>query len=1004
MSERGGQAAANGFQYQYLVTLEALLESAENAPTDVVAAVIEPTHLTARVRWSATAGSAEDPDAVDFLLVDADHQPVVAAQVKSGGPGTLIHAPTAFAALLRMVRSHPSARSYELITNRKLHRKTADLHQLLTSGKDLEYIRGELKEILSLSSQKTEPDNLSDIELLGLSRSSIRTDIRDRHELRDQLRERIRRYRLNHREGLGPSTAGRMSNHLVSEILQRASGGSDGVFTLDDFRAELLTSSPYLAHDLGAFDWGIMVGPVPAAPALPRLDLIARIRGSLHAVADGRSVASCVLLGLSGMGKTSLAASYAHDLADSYDQIFWVNAESDATLLVSFRSVHDWLLPRHADSSSDESQLRDRVRALLSSSAERWLMIIDNAADQRRLQSWLPTSGRGHVIITSTNQSGWATHPHRIDVQRLTPEESSALVHRRLGAASSPTDSDRCAASDLSSTMEHWPLALELACGYLAGCERGLDEVPRYLKKIRDLALDHRASIPAGYPETLVGAIRLALTRVAGPHNRQLPDVPSVALASIGVAAYFASRQIPVQLMLAAVTVPREVVLEYDVTLPVVLQDDPDNTYSADEVHRALRSESLVQRDEPLCTHPPQEWSAAHQEEIDDTISVNEIVQQVVRGLQERSGDMGPRLSQAALHAQIWLTAFIEHADETHLLAVLPHVQSLAEHAGRLNLSSDDIALLWGNLGGVYYARGEYEAARNAFEAELAYILQRNAPAPVLELKIRGSLAELARLEKRSVEDLVTHLNRVRVLAEQLRHSRPREVADVVANALTTLREATHRHSQGSEVSRLITEFTELQATTPTTPGARALTELHRINEVLSQVGSPDGHAEEQCRALLADAGLPLLQRVQVAGLLAESLAFQERWTEVFSALEQLEDYTRKSPLGRQSIAMTLHNIGLAAGLRSAHDLGDCHEIVTTVLRISSLLDEKHLSLDPAMPLKLKILRLLDATKAGDTARIDELNRELQHAETTGRLSADHEAGWRHLLTAVARR
>lgn len=90
-----------------------------------------------------------------------------------------------------------------------------------------------------------------------------------------------------------------------------------------------------------------------------------------------------------------------------------------------------------------------------------------------------------------------------------------------------------------------------------------------------------------------------------------------------------------------------------------------------------------------------QEWSAVHPEGVDDTISVNEIVQHVIRTLAEDgSNTTSEVLSQAAYHTQGWLTAFINADDDEHLFAVLPHVQSLASHASRLGIATDNMAVL----------------------------------------------------------------------------------------------------------------------------------------------------------------------------------------------------------------------------------------------------------------------------------------------------------------------
>ncbi|MFB7129740.1 NB-ARC domain-containing protein [Kitasatospora sp. NPDC056273] len=998
MPKRGGQAAAAGFQYQYLVTLEALLEALEDARHDIAAAVIEPSGHD-NDSDESSPGTA-DTDAIDYYLVDDLRRPVVAAQVKSGGPDTELSAPAAYAILLRMVRACPTAESYQLITNKRLHPKAVRLKQALTHGGDLGTLRAALRQALDRSSKLSSVDDLRDNDLRALGRARIKSDLRDPHEFRDQLRERIREHRARHRDGLGHQSAGRMSNHLVSEIHHRAAGESEGVLELEAFRSELLTESRHLAWDLGAFDWGIMIGPVPSVPDVPRSEVLSRVRAALADSPGPRVPSSCALLGLSGIGKTSLAAAYAHDTADSYDWIFWVNAESTASLMTSFRRIHEWLHPQGDRAPDDDTRLQDGVRALLSASAERWLLIFDNATDRHSLHPWMPSSGRGHVIVTSTNQAGWAAHPHKIDVQALTPTEAGALVRLRLADDSPWDEHAERAAMDLSAALAHWPLALELACGYLLSCELGLAEVPRYLRSIRDLALDDERSVPAGYPHTLVAAIHFALERVDRYALPQRPFVSEIAMSSVQAAGYLGSRQIPLHLLIAIAVVPDE--LAYlDTPEPIVLQDDPGNSFNSSEVHRALWSESLVRRDAPLCARPPEEWSEAHPEEVDQTISVNEIVQYVVRGRVERDRATVERvLRRSALHVQLWLAAFLRHGDERHALAVMPHAQSLAEHAQRLGFSSSEVAILWGNLAGAHLERGELAAARRLFEAELAYVLGCGPSAAVLELKIRMSLAELAELEAAPVEQLLAQGRRVHQLAGQLCDSHPLDVAHIVANLLVTLRTMTRRGGPNDEVLELMAKFTQLLENLPSTAETRLLAEIEQLNHGLGTSALRDDEVEQRCRAMLAGGQLSPRLRVALTGLLAEALCYQRRWSEVARILEHMENQDADSRFHPRGITNVLHNLGLPTGMSALHRDQDAQDVLATLLRIASLLESTHLESEPSMPVKLGALRLVSAICTNEESSIRGTRRELRLRGALQLLSAEHDAGWRVLLAS----
>ncbi|WP_194892243.1 tetratricopeptide repeat protein [Catenulispora pinisilvae] len=996
MAERGGQSAADGFQYQYLTTLEALLEVSEGDSSEIAAVVVEPA-VAAAARSSALdgGGSTGDSDVIDFELVDAEHRTLVAVQVKSGGPGTEMSGPVAFGVLLRMIRARPDACQYRLITNIRLHPKAARLKSVLDNGVDPEDLREVLRRILERSTTwRSQPNGLEARELEALSRARIETDIRDRYTLRAELRERLRRYRSQRREGLGLRSAGRMSSHLVVEIFRRASGELNGLFTIEDFRAELLVDGADMAHELGLFDWGVMVGPVPAPPALSRPVLLARIAATLRGERSSRDVVECVVLGLSGMGKTSLAAAHAHDLADSYDQIFWIDAESEATLVRSFQTVGDWIHRRGDQTVLNGTQMRDQVHAHLSASAGRWLMVFDNAHGRRSLQEWIPSHGRGDILITSTDQASWATHPNKIEIPVLTPAESTSLIRTRLALTLPWNDEAESSATELGDAMAHWPLAIELACGYLAGCERGLSELPRYLSRIRDLALDDAESIPPGYPRTLVGAIRVALQRL--PQGRRV-EVAGLAFKLMISAAYFASSRIPFQLLLSVAILPRDLVTTEDAVLPMI-DDDPEGEAIIDHAHRALRSESLAHRDDPLCDRASGEYSDSHPEGVDETVGVNEIVQYVVRSLTEKDGDVSQALSRAAFHARHWLAFFMELGDEEHMLAVLPHADSVARHAERLCARSDDIAILWGNLGVLYQHLGEHTSARRWLELELEYVMGRHEPAPALELKIHTELADIECREGRSVEEVLSRLRRVRALAVQLAETRPRTVAESIANALVVLSAVTYRTEPSREAEELLADLVSLRSRLPTTSAADLVTEINEINALLHDAAVPPQSVERRCRGLLEGGRLPPMQRVHVLGLLAECLALQGHWTMVEACLGEITDYAHRSPLNPHGIAAMVHNVGLCVGSRAMDGTYEWRPALSAVLRIAELLKPQHFASDPAVPLKLGILRLVEAIGGGDMRRTARLRHELKQYDAAVFLAPAYERRWRELL------
>ncbi|MGV9315656.1 NB-ARC domain-containing protein [Streptomyces sp. NPDC003691] len=993
------------------MTLEALLDAAEDHIPRVAAALIEPS-------IDPTQDST-DPDAIDFELVDHNRRSVHAAQVKSGGSGTEMSAPDAFGILLRMIRARPWAESYRLITNMRPHPKVRQLNRIFGMG-DLHELRENLRQLMARSRWRDEAADVSDGELTQIRRARVSVDSRQRYQLRDQLRERMRRLRNEHRSGLGHESAGRLTNYLAFEIHRRASGEFNGEFTLADFREEILTPGRNLAYELGYFDWGVMVGAMPAPPDIPRPDLIDSIRTALTSGGREREVRTCALLGPSGIGKTSAAADYAYDHADSYDHIFWVNGESSASLRTSFQNIHDWLLRRtDAGPDPDSGRLRDQVRALLSSSARPWLMVVDNVVDRRLVDPWVPTSGRGHALITSTNQVSWATQRAKVLVRSMTLRQATELIRMRLHHGDDWDSASERVATALAKQLECWPLAMELACGHLAGCEFGLNEAGRYLEQIRDLALGDRGAIPYGYPETLVGAIRLALRRLMD--KQELQPASQGAAHALFPAAYFASRQIPVWLLYFSTLMSSDDAARSGLRHPAVFGPRAKVLFTAHEMYRALRAESLAQRDEPLCTLPQQEWSTAHCEGIDDTININEIVQHVIRMLSEDRTDVPEILSRAAYHAQGWLTAFIEANDDAHLLAILPHVQSLAGHASRLGIATDTLAVMWGNLAGAYVLRGKLDDAREAFENELEYLLARKEPAPVLELKTRSQLADVLRNLGEASSVWLPHLIRARDIAVQLADYRPEDVSMAVVNCLTVLRSHTGRGVMEPEVQALADDLESLRQRMPTTRLLSIQREISQVNEALTTGRMTDEEVEQRCRTLLEDEALRGPQRLELTGFLIEALAYQHRWGDAMERLRDIHEYTVERSLHPQVIAKVLHNVGLRVGLAvasgvpecraellaltgeaDAASVPECQQLLSLIVRIASLMRVEHLSLQAGttcMPFKMQTLRLLEAVCKKEHHSIRKIHEGLADLDSAA-LDREDEFGW-HLLSQV---
>jgi hypothetical protein len=136
------------------------------------------------------------------------------------------------------------------------------------------------------------------------------------------------------------------------------------------------------------------------------------------------------------MGKTQLAITYARRHKEKYTAIFWLNANSEDSLRLSFRDVAQQVLRHHpsttmlssVDQDKDLDQVVSEVKSWLDFPQNaRWLIIYDNFNNPKisgnpdnsavDIRQFLPRSDHGSIIITT--RSSQVKQGIRIHVQKL---------------------------------------------------------------------------------------------------------------------------------------------------------------------------------------------------------------------------------------------------------------------------------------------------------------------------------------------------------------------------------------------------------------------------------------------------------------------------------------------------------------------------------------------------------------------------------------------------------
>ena len=128
-----------------------------------------------------------------------------------------------------------------------------------------------------------------------------------------------------------------------------------------------------------------------------------------------------------GMGKTAIAAEFAHRFMEDFEYVIWLNASSNASL---GRHCHDAAvalgLVNERTSQNHELSTRKLMERLKDASSH-WLLVLDDYADGVDLANYLPNNDLCSVIATGRRQpvsDGWTT----IDVPPFTSEEAAKLL------------------------------------------------------------------------------------------------------------------------------------------------------------------------------------------------------------------------------------------------------------------------------------------------------------------------------------------------------------------------------------------------------------------------------------------------------------------------------------------------------------------------------------------------------------------------------------------------
>jgi tetratricopeptide (TPR) repeat protein len=456
---------------------------------------------------------------------------------------------------------------------------------------------------------------------------------------------------------------------------------------------------------------------------------------SLHARfnADRSAYPICqALTGPAGSGKTQLALAYAYHYHDDYQATFWIKADSHEQLVTDFMSIAEMLeLPERI--GEDQDAVIAAVKHWFNSH-DKWLLIFDNVDASVSIKDFMPTAGKGAILITLQGQAT-TEFCTQFEIERMAPDEGALFLLRRAQLLDANASLEQASpehieqARTIVQLCAGHVLALDQAGAYIAETKTSLTQYIQLYNNYSARLLQQSGASATNHPAAVITTLLLSLQKVQ--HTNP------ASLELLRFCAFLHPDAIPEELF--ALGAPY---------LGPTLQPIVSDVLKLGAILKTLLNYSLVRRNSES-----------------GSLSLHRLVQIALKGAMAESEQR--QWAQRAVQAVNRAFPDVEFEQWTRCQLYLPHALNCAALIQQWQIASPEAGRLLNEAGLYLYEHGQYAATRPLYEQALTIrerVLGPDHPATAQTLNHLGQLTR----KLSSDDDAERYYARARAIRERV--------------------------------------------------------------------------------------------------------------------------------------------------------------------------------------------------------------------------------------------